>query len=210
MRRCEFVLSILLVLSGAVVSFGQGGLKNKSCNVGSVSFTCPQASRILDNGKDGSVFVASRSGIGLFAMPLKENSTADEALPIALDSSLRKLYSAGYSDYQGKNSDDFWGNDKFSKYEESKSGIVLFNPTLKQFLHIHYVVLAFSGERILTGFTDVWAKGNAAADSFNEWNGGGGAGDGELQDLIISITKENKPKEVPGGPPPAMLPPKKP
>jgi hypothetical protein len=207
---CKFVFSFLLILTGTVISFGQGQSLSKSCKVGSDLFVCPKASRILSDGRDGSVFVANRSGIGLFAMQLKENSTADEALPLALDSSLRKLYSARYADYQAKNSDDFWGNNKYSKFEESKSGIVLFNPTLRQFLHVHFVVLAFDGKRVLTGFTDLWAKGAEAAASFNEWQGGGGAGDEELQDLILSITKEGRPKEVPGGPPPAMAPPKKP
>ena len=207
--RCELICGILLILAATVSSVAQGGSQNNSCKVGSVSFICLRASRILNDGRDGSVFIANRSGIGLFAMPLN-NSTADEALPVALDSTLRRLYSAGYSDYQSKLSDDFSGNDKYSGYEESKSGIVLFNPTLKQFLHIHYVVLALGDKRIIVGFTDVWAKGPEAAASFNEWKGGGGAGDPELQDLIVSITREERRNETPGGPPPAMPPPKKP
>jgi hypothetical protein len=204
--RFELIYSILLIVFVTLITFGQGGASNASCKVGSISFTCPESSKILNNGKDGSAFIAVRSGIGLFAMQMKESSTVHDALPVALDSSLRKLYSAGYSDYKAKDSDDFWGNDKYSKYEESKAGIVLFNPKLRQILHIHYLVLDFNGNRIITGFTDVWAKGTEAEASFNEWRGGGGAGDEELQDLILLMTGEKRPELTPGGPPPAMAP----
>lgn len=213
--RTTLLLLIVIGLSTAVFSqtkkpISKTGLpsatKSSQCVSGGFSFVCPKDNKVINSGTDGQPFVAidAKEKLGLFASELKEKAKDDSLIAKALDSAFQSLYSKKYSELEIRESPDFWGNDKYSRFEESKTAKAAFNSDRTEFLHIHWVIINFNGKRVLAGFANVIAKGDGAEEWFRSWMGGGSGGDEELQDLIISITKEKKPKLAPGGPPPGI------
>jgi hypothetical protein len=104
------------------------------------------------------------------------------SLPKTLDVVFQKLFSTKYSSSSTKESPDFWGAHKYSKYESQRQEKL--HSHLRRKICSHTLrILGIETKRVLVGFTDVMGTGPSAASHFNGWRGGGGNGDDELQTL---------------------------
>ncbi|MEQ1761839.1 MAG: hypothetical protein ABL984_01705, partial [Pyrinomonadaceae bacterium] len=148
----------------------------------------------------------AKAKVTLFATVLSPQDATKESYDLSLSKVVKLAFSLDDAGVKFKESPDFWGDSKYSKYEETKAGRALLESTTNRFFHIHYAVFSFDGKRYLAGFARLMFEGDGVAARFDQWRGGGGSGDRELQELIFAITKEGTSSETPGGPPPAAGP----
>lgn len=195
-----FVLAVTFV-SFPLIALAQ----TNNCALKPIVFPCSPSWIEIKSGKNGKPFVAvhSESKVTLFASRLAAKEPTAESSERALLDIIDKGISIHPSQIKIKDSQDFWGDSKYSKFEETKGAKTIFDARTQRAFHLHYSVFLYDGNRYIAGFIRLMFEGVGAAERYENWIGGGGAGDGELRELIFSITKEKIPTELPGGPPPA-------
>lgn len=179
--------------------------QQKACSVNSTTFACLDKWSDIKIGSYGAPFVAvhSDSKVTLFVSQLTDNDTSADAYERALLEILNKGLSIDPSRIKIKDSRDFWGDSKYSRFEETKGAKALLDIDAREFLGIHYSVFSYDGKRFIAGFVRLIVNGERSKERFEEWVGGGGSGDYNLRELIFLITKEGEQTTLPGGPPPA-------
>lgn len=188
------------------LSFQLNAQEKLNCRLGNFSFVCPEnlEKDSTKNSDDFLVALNSKNQIYVFAFTPNQKLETDDLINQALKKAFDKTYSTNYSDYQIKNSEDFWGNATWSKYEVSKFAKVGFNKNRKHTIHFQFVQLSLNDKQIVAGFVYELAVGELSKSRYNNWLGGGnGDASSNLQELIKSITGEVQKTETPGGPPPA-------
>ncbi len=200
-------MKLALILILAFCALGVSAQSNE-CALGKTRLDCLAGWTNVRSGNDGKSLVAdhAKAKVTLFATVLSPQDVTKESYDLSLSQVVKLALSLDGSGFRFKNSPDFWGDSKYSKYEETKAGRALFESTTNRFFHIHYVVFSFEEKKYLVGFARLMFEGEGADTRFNRWMGGGGSGDRELQELIFAVTKEETSSETPGGPPPAAGP----
>jgi len=168
-------------------------------------------STVLPSGNADGLFVAKGDAplkIGLFAQEIADGSDDEKAVNDLLDKVFQSFYSKKLADFQLKESKEFYNvpDWHYSKFEEKRSQKVAFDAARSKMLHLHVTVISFEGKRIMAGFVRTFLEGDIAKQHFEGWSMGSGSGLSELRRLVHSITKEEKRRELRGGPPPAADP----
>lgn len=207
MKRIAFLSFLFFAVSSTVgaQSSGEQVFAARLCAVSSFSFPCPAGYEIKNAiGSDAPYLaIETKNKITTFAYAPTTKLGEQELIL----ESLSKVFAASevsFDKLEKKNSSDFWGDDKWSKYEVSKFAQAALDGTNDKAYHFQYVHLVIEGKQILAGFIyDPVRTGETATAWFERWRGGGNGGaTGALNSLILSITKEPR-RTVPGGPPPA-------
>lgn len=180
----------------------------KACQSNTLSFPCPKGLRVKSNPKSDGVFVAydSKNKIGVFAFAPTAALSEQELIDETLKNALKILYATDFKDYQWKDSEDYSGDETWSKHQVAKFAKAAFNKKKPHSIHLQFAHLSYQGKQVLAGFVYEMEIQTNAESTFNEWFGGGnGDAANALQELIIKITGEKK-TETPGGPPPEAKP----
>lgn len=199
-----FKLQVLL-LTLIFLSFQVNAQDKSTCKVGAFDFICPENLMDLTKSEPGNLFVGfnSKKDIYVFAFSPDKELNKNDLIKKTLEGAFSKVFYNNYSDYKIKDSEDFWGNSTWSKYEKEKFAKVGFNGQNDHVVHFQYVLLSFKGKQIITGFLYELERGKDARQKFDDWVGGGNGDAGSsLNELITSITGEKGKGAIPGGPPP--------
>jgi hypothetical protein len=209
------ICGIIVLVSCTFATFSQPAKRqaNLKCSTNRVSFVCPDWQFKTAKATD-LPFTAydEQSKTTIFAFAPKTPIKNPDTLRNIASKVVYAVFGKDLAAFDVKQSNDFWGNDKFSKYEKSRLAEVGFCADLEKSIHYHVVNLMKNGQMIIVGFVYEAESGATAKEWFSKWNGGGMmTATYGLQELINSITGEKKKDyEAPGGPPPMAAPAKKP
>lgn len=210
MERFVFIAVLFLVMDGLCVAQSpKKAVTTGLCSAGLFSFPCPKGYEIRKAIGLDQPFVAfePKHKFAVFAWSPRNGVKDEELIKEVLTQSFRLLFDLDYSELQTKSSDDFWNDEKWSRFEVSKFAKASLAKSRNLGLHYQYVVLSVKGKKVVAGYVYDAAPPRPAETWFQTWSGGGfgDASDG-LQSLILAITKEKKPRSAPGGPPPPAKP----
>ena len=193
------VLAIIFS-SCTLISFGQ----SRNCTIGSATVPCSPSWSDIRPGGDGPPYVAvhQEANVTLFASQIPNDSKTKESYEESLAKMLEYGLALKQSKVRVKDSRDFWGDSKYSQFEETKGAKAVFDGESGKVFHVHYSVFSHDGKKFIAGFSRLMFEGKNAEARFEKWIGGGGSGDRELRELIYSVTGEATRIDLPGGPPP--------
>ncbi len=201
----KFFKSQVLFLTLLFLSFQINAQDKSTCQIGSLNFTCPKNLQVksVEDTKDLFIAIDSKNKIYVYAFSPDKQMSKKTLINESLEKVFKNIYSTDYKEYKIKDSDDFWGDSTWSKYEVSKFAKAGLNEKKQHALHFQYVQILFNKKQIVVGFVYEMATGSNARTEFNDWEGGGnGNATSNLQELIKSITGEKRKMLTPGGPPP--------
>lgn len=201
----RFIKLAMLFLVVSFLSFSTIAQNKSYCKVSSTKFICPENLQVEKNKGSKNLYIGfdSKNKVYVYVFSPDKAMNNDALIEKALENVFSDIYTSKYNNYQIKSSNDFWGNTTWSQYEVGKFAKIGFNKAQNHTLHFQYVQLLLNKHQILAGFVYERFVGENAEEKFNGWTGGGnGSASSNLQELIRSITGEERPKLTPGGPPP--------
>jgi len=146
--------------------------------------------------------VEQKRQVLVFAFAPSQNLTESELVKETFVKVFLAVNRSDYLAFETKDSNDFWGDAKWSQYEMKKFAKAFLDSKKNRAFHTQYVHMNIKGNQVLAGFIYDPTVDETSEAWYSRWTGGGnGYATSALNSLISSLTKEG-PRTVPGGPPP--------